>query len=110
MTLTPDDANREIYERRRRLGFLRARAARDGAESSPQLILEIQELEAQLAGTESPDLDFGAMSQPSSVSRYEFNALVVQVNRITLVLFIATVALVLALAAFIMALLALVGR
>ena len=109
--LTTDDANRETYERRRRLGFLRAKAARDGAEASPGLIIEIQELEAQLAGTEPPDLDdVDAMAQPSTVSRYEFNALVVQVNRITLVLFIATVALVLALAAFIMALLALVGR
>ena len=113
MTLSDDDALREHYELRRRLGQLRVRAAREGSEASPQLLIEIRDLEQQLEANALPFVTEMPMQQPTvyqgAPTRYEFAQLQTQVNRITLVLIIATVALVLSIAAFIMVLIILVN-
>lgn len=110
MAISPEDELREIYELRRRLGELRVRAAKYGAEVPIQITTEIADLELRLAGTDTETTGALMQQAPSGgVTRYEFNQLATQVNRITLVLVLATVALVLSLAAFIMALIILVS-
>lgn len=113
MTLSDENALQVQFELRRRLGQLRVRAAREGSEASPQLLLEIQDIEQQLEANALPFVTEMPMQQPTvyqgAPTRFEFTQLQTQVNRITLVLVLATVALVLSLASFIMVLIILVS-
>jgi hypothetical protein len=110
MAISPEDAQREQTERRRRLGLLRARAAREGATTPPEVLTEITDLERVLTDAYALWTDQDDAMPMEPVTRHEFNALSTQVSRITLVLMISSFALVLSLAAFIMALIVLVVR
>lgn len=114
MAISPEDALQVATEQRRRLGQLRRRAARQGSETPPSVLVEIAELEAALADKdESPDVppwnqDEAMPHDP--VSRYEFAMLATQVARITQVLILSTIALVLSLTSFLLVIYLLVSR
>ena len=105
MAISSEDAQREEFERRRRLGYLRAKAARDGAEASPALLIEIREIAAALGETTEalPGTPYQDDAMPTDpVTRNEFQMLATQVSRITLVLVLSSLALLLSLASFIL--------